>query len=143
MWGYVSDAFRLELAYSGGAVCFIAAIGILLSLHPDLSHTWMLYAYAVMMGVGYSIGPAMTSIICGRFFAGPYFGTIFGVMNALYNISAGLAVWLGAVLRDASGSYRLTFVAAGASVLVGAASTWLGVPIERAMSPRNRGKEDA
>ena len=143
LWGYLSDAFRLELAYMAGALCFVGAIAVLLCFHPSVSGTWLLYAYAVMMGVGYSIGPAMTSIICGRFFAGPYFGTIFGVMNALYNISAGLAVWLGAVLRDASGSYRLTFVAAGASVLLGAASTWLGVPIERAMSPPNRGKEDA
>jgi predicted MFS family arabinose efflux permease len=140
LWGYLSDAFRLELAYSLGAICFIGAIGVLLCFHPSVSGTWMIYAYAVMMGVGYSIGPAMTSILCGRFFAGPYFGTIFGVMNAIYNISAGLAVWLGGLLRDASGNYRLAFVAAGASVLIGAASTWLGVPLERAMSPRNRGK---
>lgn len=125
LWGYLSDLIGPEPAYALGAGCFVGAVAALLCLQPS-SPPWALYAYGALMGLGYSVGPAMPSIICGRYFGGVHFGTVFGLVNTIYNIASGIGVWLGGYSRDVTGSYRAAFVSAGLSVLIGAACAWLG-----------------
>lgn len=127
LWGYLSDRWWPELIYLAGCSCVIASVLILLGMSPA-SALWSLYAYAILMGIGYSVSPAMTPILCGRFFGGRHFGAIFGALNTLYHAGGAAGVWLAGYAHDLTGNYRLPFLASIGSAAVAAACVWLAAP---------------
>lgn len=126
-WGYLADRWWPEWIYAVGCAFVVAGILVLLGVGPA-SPLWSLYAYALLMGVGYSVSPAMTPIMCGIFFAGPHFGVIFGCLNILYHAGGAAGVWAAGYIHDLTGTYRLSFsasvVSAGTTVLL----VWLAAP---------------
>ena len=132
-WGYLADRVWPEWIYLGGSVCVMAGIAILLGIGPG-SSLWSLYLYAALMGIGYAVSPAMTPIMCGRFFGGPHFGFIFGALNTLYHAGGAAGVWLAGYAHDLTGSYRLPFSASIVSVACTIVLIWLAAP--RRIPPR-------
>jgi len=132
-WGYLADRVWPEWIYLGGSVCVMAGIAILLGIGPG-SSPWSLYLYAALMGIGYAVSPAMTPIMCGRFFGGPHFGIIFGALNTLYHAGGAAGVWLAGYAHDLTGSYRLPFSASIVSVACTIVLIWLAAP--RRIPPR-------
>ena len=126
-WGSLSDHWWLELIYVGGAGCFIGALLILLTIHPT-SSIWSLYGYAVLMGLGYSMYPAITPVLCGRFFAGRHFGVILATLNCSYHSWGALASWLAGYAHDLTGSYRLPLVGCMLSAVLAVGCAWLAAP---------------
>lgn len=126
-WGYLSDRLWPEWIYLAGCACVLAGIGTLMGMGP-LSSLWSLYAYAALMGFGYSVSPAMTPVMCGIFFGGPHFGVIFGCLNMLYHAGGAAGVWWAGYLHDLTGNYQLSFSASIVSAATTVLLVWLAAP---------------
>jgi MFS family permease len=127
LWGYLADRWWPEWIYAAGCGTVMAGIAVLLSIGPD-SPMWALYLYATLMGVGYSVSPAMTPIMCGWFFGGAHFGVIFGALNSIYHVGGATGVWMAGYAHDLTGNYRLPFSAAIASVAMTVLLVWIVAP---------------
>jgi len=137
-WGYLADRWWPEWIYGLGCACVGVGILVLLGIGPA-STLWSLYAYALLMGVGYSVSPAMTPIMCGIFFGGPHFGVIFGCLNMLYHAGGAAGVWFAGYVHDLTGNYRLSFSASIMSAAITVLLVWLAAP--RRLRP-SRGSMD-
>jgi len=126
-WGFLSDRQWLEWIYTWGGTGIIAGMGVLLAIGPETAG-WLLAAYAVLMGVGYSVSPALSPIMSGRFFAGASFGMIFGALNTLYQFGGAAGIWLAGYAHDQTGSYRVAFLATILCVLLSVGCAWLAAP---------------
>jgi MFS family permease len=126
-WGYLADRWWPEWIYAVGCAPIIAGILVLQGIGPS-SSLWSLYAYALLMGVGYAVAPAMTPIMCGIFFAGPHFGVIFGCLNLLYHAGGAAGVWAAGYVHDLTGDYRLSFSASMISAAATVLLVWLAAP---------------
>jgi MFS family permease len=142
MWGYLADRWWPEWIYLAGCSCVVAGLVILLGLDPG-SALWNLYLYAVLMGVGYAVSPAMTPIMCGLYFGGPHFGVIFGSLNMLYHAGGAAGVWLAGYAHDLTGNYRLPFSVSIASAATTILLVWLAAPRRRQppRAPAGRGRQ--
>ena len=104
----------------GGGV--VAAIG-LVSSSPALA-----IAGLALHGVGTGATIAVRSAAFGDVFRGPTFGTIFGLLAVAYPVGGSLAVYIGAVTFDATGSYALLVPVVLAAVAVWSVSLWVAGP---------------
>jgi MFS family permease len=127
LWGYLADRWWPEWIYAAGCATVMAGIAVLLLIGPA-SPMWVLYLYATLMGVGYSVSPAMTPIMCGWFFGGAHFGVIFGALNSIYHVGGATGVWMAGYAHDLTGNYRLPFSAAIASVAMTVLLVWIVAP---------------
>jgi MFS family permease len=127
LWGYLADRWWPEWIYLAGCTFVVAGITVLLGIGPA-SPFWHLHLYAMLMGVGYAVSPAMTPIMCGLFFGGPHFGVIFGALNMLYHAGGAAGVWLAGYAHDLTGNYHLPFSASVASVTATVFLIWLAAP---------------
>ena len=133
LWGFLSDRWWLELIYLAGIGCMVAAMFLLLWMTPA-SPVWGLYLYAILMGMGYAVSPAMTPIVSGRFFAGSHFGVIFGALNMVYHSGGAAGIWLAGYAHDVTASYRLPLLGSILSATLAACCAWLIAP--RRIPPR-------
>ncbi|HZC31760.1 MAG TPA: MFS transporter [Candidatus Bathyarchaeia archaeon] len=104
----------------GGGV--VAAIGLVSSL-PALA-----IAGLALHGVGTGATIAVRSAAFGDVFRGPTFGTIFGLLAVAYPVGGSLAVYIGAVTSDATGSYAWLVPVVLAAVAVWSVSLWVAGP---------------
>jgi MFS family permease len=126
-WGYLADRCWPEWIYAAGCAAVMGGIAMLLTIGPG-SPLWSLYVYAVLMGIGYSVSPAMTPIMCGLFFGGAHFGIIFGALNSAYHLVGAAGVWLAGYAHDLTGTYRIPFLASMLSVSLTVILVWLAAP---------------
>ncbi len=124
--GWLSDRIGrrivglLAAAIVAGGV--VAAIG-LVSASPLLA-----IAGLALHGIGTGATIAVRSAAFGDVFGGPSFGTIFGLLAVAYPLGGSVAVYLGAIAFDASGSYALLVPAVLAAVVLWTASLWIAGP---------------
>jgi MFS family permease len=103
--GWLSDRFGrvlvglLAVLMVGGGV--VAALG-LVAASPALAVGGL-----ILHGIGTGATIAVRSAAFGDVFRGPTFGTIFGLLAVAYPVGGTLAVYVGAVTFDATGSYAL------------------------------------
>jgi MFS family permease len=117
--GWLSDRFEREHVYLGGIAIMVASAFALLAIGAAPS-VWAAYAYAVLLGVGYSATASLIPAMVSDRFSGRHFGAIVGV--CLIGSSSGSAVgpWLAGALYDATRSYTAAFlIAAGCGVIAG------------------------
>lgn len=129
--GWLSDRVERELVYVAGIVLLVASIGaiVLVGRAPSLTGA---YAYAVLLGVGYSATASLIPAMVSDRFRGAHFGAILGM--GLFGSAAGSALgpWLAGYLFDVTGSYAVPFsIAAGAGLIAGAAG-WIARRLRRA-----------
>ena len=137
-WGFLSDRRWLEWIYVWGGALVIAATVTLLTVGPA-TPAWMLAIYGILMGLGYAVSPALCPTISARFFAGPSFGAIFGLLNTLYQLGGAAGIWLAGYAHDLTGSYRLPFLICIVCVVCSAGFAWLAAP-RHAPLPGRRGR---
>lgn len=137
LWGYLSDRWWIEVTYLAGIAFLVGGILALMRTGPA-TPAWGLYAYAVLMGFGYAVSPAMTPVLSARFFTGRHFGAIFGALNMLHQVAGAAGMWLAGYAHDLTGSYTLPFTVSIASALLSLACVWLAAP-RRLHSPNNPG----
>jgi MFS family permease len=64
-------------------------------------------------------------------FRGRHFGAIFGTLHVANALGGSIGPWLGGRIFDATGSYRLAFVAGSATAVASAALLWIVAPRRR------------
>lgn len=104
----------------GGGV--IAALGLVASA-PALA-----LAGIALHGAGTGATIAVRSATFGDVFGGPKFGTIFGLLAVAYPVGGAVAVYVGAVTFDSTGSYALLIPVVLGAVAVWAVSLWVAGP---------------
>ncbi len=129
-WGFLSDWWWPEWIYILGAGCLIGAILNLLAIDPA-SSVWSLYAYALLMGFGYAVSPAMTPILSGRFFLGRHFGIILGALNTFYQAAGATGLWMAGYSHDMTGSYRVALLGSILCVAAAVICVWAAAPRRR------------
>ncbi|MEI8188699.1 MAG: MFS transporter, partial [candidate division NC10 bacterium] len=126
-WGVLSDRVWLEWIYVGGGISLVAAVGALLAIGPA-SAAWLLYAYAALVASGYAVSAALNPILSSRFFSGPHFGVILGILATFYHGAAAIAIWAAGYAHDLSGTYRLPLLGAAVSVCLAIGCVCLAAP---------------
>jgi MFS family permease len=132
-FGYLSDHMRRETVFTW--VQAVSSLGIVaLMVAGDTSLPWLLYAYALLFGLGSGSRALILSAISGDLFGGASFGAIYGYFNLSTAVGGALGPWLGGVLYDITGSYFSAFLL---SVLFFGASV-AGIWVARGMQPSQR-----
>jgi MFS family permease len=121
--GWLSDRIEREIVYLAGVFIMVASAGALLLVGAAPSH-WGAYAYAVMLGVGYSVTASLIPAMTSDRFSGPHFGAIIGVGLFGSALGSALGPWLAGWLFDVTGNYVLPFGIAAASGAVAAGTGW-------------------
>jgi MFS family permease len=123
--GFLSDHVERRIVGVGAAAVaggVVAALGLLGSVPALVAGGIIVHGF----GTGATI--AVRSAAFGDVFGGASFGTIFGLLGVAYPVGGTIAVYLGALARDATGSYApLLPVILGALVLWSVA-LWVAGP---------------
>jgi len=124
--GWLSDRIGrrivglLAAVIVGGGV--VAAFG-LVAAAPALA-----IAGLALHGIGTGATIAARSAAFGDVFGGPTFGTIFGLLAVAYPVGGTLAVYVGAITFDSTGSYALLVPVVLAALAVWSISLWVAGP---------------
>ncbi|PNY79860.1 MFS transporter [Deinococcus koreensis] len=110
--------------------------GLSLALLPLLSPGLAFTAFAVLFGLDYIATVPPTTALTADTFGRANVGTVYGWIFCAHQVGAALASWLGGVVRDASGTYTLAFLAAAAlAVAAGVLALGIRAPARRAARP--------
>ncbi len=103
-WGWLSDRTNRELAYSLAFVCVAGSIGalVLAGMNPT---TFLLYLYAVLIGIGYGVMAPVPPAVASDLFGGPGFSTIFGTLYVVTCLGLAIGTWSAGEIFDHTGSY--------------------------------------
>ncbi len=124
--GWLSDRFGRRLVGLGAAV--LVAGGVVAALGLIASQPVVAVVGLALHGLGTGATIAVRSAAFSDVFGGANFGTIFGLLAVAYPIGGALAVYLGAVAFDATGSYVLLIPVVLVAVAVWAVSLWVAGP---------------
>ena len=124
--GWLSDRFGRRLV--GLAAAALVAGGVVAALGLIASQPVVAVVGLALHGLGTGATIAVRSATFSDVFGGANFGTIFGLLAVAYPIGGALAVYLGAVAFDATGSYFLLIPVVLAAVAVWAVSLWVAGP---------------
>ncbi len=129
-FGFLSDRVGREVGFTLGSGA--ALLGLLLFLFVrDTSAPWMLYAFAILYGLGQGgMGPIYSSTM-GDLFAGPSLGRIIATVSIEYGLGGALGAYLGGFFYDTMGSYFVPFVLSLAWISLGILGIWMAAPRHR------------
>jgi MFS family permease len=120
--GWLSDRIEREVVYVVGMVFVLASIGMLALV--GVLPAWSAYAYAVLIGLGYSVTASLVPAIFSDRFRGAHFGAIFGAGQVASAVGSALGAWLAGRLFDATGSYAIALVVAAGMAVAATAAIW-------------------
>jgi MFS family permease len=108
----------------------VAAVSsiILLLMIEDASRPWMLYCFSVFFGFGFGICAPLVPSAVTDIFQGPKVGATVGFIWFCFAIGGALGPWLGGLLFELTGNYRVAFIIAGVLCVLAGAAFWLVAP---------------
>jgi MFS family permease len=125
--GALSDRIGREWVWSSGCAGFVLCYAALIALEHSPSPTLFWLMVLSQGAVGYGLTSVMGPIVI-EIFEGPRFGSIFGAIT-VGSIGGGAAgPWVAGIIHDATGSYRLAFVAAMVCSVFSAIAIWMAAP---------------
>ena len=120
--GWLSDRVGRGWVFVVGTVVAILGIACFALVRgPQDRVLLLLYA---LSGVGFGMRIAQLSTIPADVFAGPHLGAILGVVQSGGGLGGAIGPFLAGWLFDATGSYRLAFLAACVAVAGSAIAAW-------------------
>ena len=123
-FGLAADRFGGPLAATTSYACTAGGVLALLALETDARAGWLV-AYALLFGLGFGArGPIITAM-ASDLFGGRRFGVIYGAMSIGNGLGGAIGPWLGGVVHDVTGSYRIVFLASVVFCALGSACFWL------------------
>jgi len=129
--GWLSDRVGRGWVFVVGTVVAILGIACF-ALVGGPQDRVLLLLYA-LSGVGFGMRIAQLSTIPADVFAGPHLGAILGVVQSGGGLGGAIGPFLAGWLFDATGRYRLAFLAACVAVAGSAIAAWLAArPVARA-----------
>ena len=125
--GIVSDRIGREPTMTISTIIGISGISAL-TLMRDTSHPWMLYYYAIALGLGLVMTtPTMAASATG-IFQGPKVGAIIGFVWFSFAIGGSIGPWFGGWIFEFTDSYLLAFMVAMVLNGVACAAIWWATP---------------
>ncbi|MFQ5912276.1 MAG: MFS transporter [Nitrospinota bacterium] len=104
--GGVSDYLGRVPTFITGAIT--TGLGFLILLLPQTAGAlWGLYAFAILFGLGTGAQTAQPAALASDVYRGPYFGSIVGFLTLGFGLGGGLGPWLGGLVFEWTGSYRI------------------------------------
>jgi MFS family permease len=100
-WGRVPTALLSYVATAGGTLA-------LLLLAPG-SPGWLLWAYVLPFGLTFGARGPIVAALTADVYRGRSFGSVLGVITFGNRVGSAIGPWLGGVIYDLTGSYRLAF----------------------------------
>jgi MFS family permease len=125
--GFISDWIGREWTVTLANLLAIGAI-VALILVNDASQSWLLYIYAVCLGLG--AGLFSPTITAGEadLFHGKSFGAIAGLSLAGVGVGSVMGPWLGGWIYDVSGSYAPAFFFCIVCFVLSLVAFWIAAP---------------
>jgi MFS family permease len=139
--GLISDRIGREITITMGTVIGISGI-IVLAFIKDASHPWMLYYYAISLGLGNGLSAPTIAASVTDVFQGPKVGFIIGAVWLGFAFGGAIGPWLGGWLFEVSGNYRLAFIIAIVLFAVACVAIWLAAPRKVRRVSNRRMKEE-
>ncbi len=125
--GSISDRIGREPTLTLGCLAAFLATVLLFFLR-DASNPWMLYVYAVLLGIGTGMVAPTFSASIADIFHGRAFGSILGFIMVGWGAGGFIGPWLVGYIHDVTGSYDLAFVLMLGFIAFGAVAAWLAAP---------------
>jgi len=116
LFGYLSDRLGREPAFTLGMGSAFLGIVSLMLLTPQ--YDFLLYAYAVLFGLGYSSVAPIFPARSADFFLGPDFGKIVGIFSLIGGMGGAIGVWFSGKLFDLTGNYTTSFLLAAVFMIL-------------------------
>ncbi len=123
----ISDRIGRELTLTLGTVISISGI-IVFMLIRNPSQPWMLYYYAVSMGIGMGLCAPTIPAAITDIFQGPRVGSVIGAIWFGFAVGGAIGPWVGGWLFEVTGNYFWAFILAIALDVVACVSLWLAAP---------------
>jgi len=111
-WGRVPTALLSYAATAGGTLA-------LLLLAPGVPG-WLLWAYVLPFGLTLGARGPIIAALTADVYRGRSFGVVLGVITFGNRLGSAIGPWLGGVIYDLTGSYRLAFAVSIAALAVAA-----------------------
>ena len=125
--GSLSDRIGREWIWTAGCAGFAIAYAALIALEHAPS-TALLYVMVFAQGFfGYALTSVMGPIVI-EIFDGPHYGAVFGTITIALIGGGAAGPWIAGMTHDATGSYRLAFVAIIGCCLVSTIAIWAASP---------------
>jgi len=125
--GLVSDRIGREVTITIATVIGISGIAVL-SLIQDTSRPWMLYYYAISVGVANGLNAPTIAACVTDIFQGAKVGSIIGAIWFGFAVGGTVGPWLGGWLFEVTGNYLLAFTVAMALFAIACLAMWLAAP---------------
>jgi MFS family permease len=127
--GFLSDRFGYRQTIT--ASFFGTAGGMLILVLLSASPTFtLLVVFVAVFGLCMGVRGPIVSSVGARYFSGPHVATIYGVIYSANAIGAAIGSYMGGVLHDLTGGYRVGLAMALAFIAIAALPFWT-VPVLR------------
>jgi len=127
VFGWICDLIKPRYVFVAGVLFQLASVVVLMSVRAD-SPLGLVWAYALLYGIGIGCWPVMSMVVSSTFGLA-YYGSIFGVLNMVWTTGGSIGTPLAGYIRDTTGSYQLAFVMFLAAFLVTIPSVLLTRPV--------------
>ncbi len=123
----ISDRIGRELTLTLGTVICTSAV-VVFMLIRDPSHPWMLYYYALSLGIGMGLFAPTIPAAITDIFQGPRVGSVIGAIWFGFAIGGAIGPWIGGWLFERTGNYFGAFTVAIALNILACILIWLAAP---------------
>jgi len=124
--GFFSDRYGRESAFTIFSV--LSFIGLITLIYSKPETPFLIYAFAVMHGLGSGATGTISSSLQADVFQGKSFGLIFGFIQAASGIGAALGPWLTGLIYDTQGTYLPAMQGMLVIYVVVVAGVWIVAP---------------
>ena len=124
-WGAISDRLGRIRTFALSSIAMVLAY-VALSLVQTPEDTWLLYLYAVLVGLGEGSRSSLVTAVANDTFPGAAAGQIMGYVGMSFGAGSAVGSWLAGRLFDVTGSYQWPLWI-GVGVTVISALAMLGV----------------
>ena len=125
--GTLSDRIGREKTLTVSIAVFISCI-VLLNICGVIQSSILVYAFAVLYGMGYGMAQPALMASAADLFEGQHFGSILGIIILGAFGGGAIGTWLGGYFFDLTQGYQINFLVAAATMLVSAGLIWIARP---------------
>lgn len=125
--GALADRVGRERTLTLSVAIFIGSI-LLLNIGGLFVNPLIIYAFAVLYGMGYGMAHPALMASAADLFEGRHFGSILGVIILGAFAGGALGTWLGGYFFDQIRDYHINFLLAGVVMFASAVLIWMARP---------------
>jgi MFS family permease len=129
-FGLLSDRSGREIAYTLGGTAVLVGV-LLFLLVRDTASPWMVYAFAILFGLGSGSPGPIGAAATADLFPENSLGLLIGTSTVAYGLGGALGPYLGGYFYDQLGNYTLPFILVLVSISLGLLGIWMAAPRHR------------